>query len=155
MEPKRFYRSTIDKKIAGVAGGLAEYFEIDSLLVRLIFVILALAGGGGILIYIILWIITPEKPFVMNQTQNSSDMENQQSNYGDQKPPEENQFQKSNRPNQRNRGNLIGGLVLITLGILFLADEFIPQISFGDLWPVILIVIGAGLLINSFGRRKS
>lgn len=155
MEPKRFYRSTIDKKIAGVAGGLAEYFEIDSLLVRLIFVILALAVGGGVLIYIILWIVTPEKPFEMNQTQKSSTMENQQSNYGDQKPPEENQYHKSNRPDQRNHGNLIGGLVLITLGILFLADEFIPHISFGDLWPVILIVIGAGLLINSFGRRKS
>ena len=155
MEPKRFYRNTIDKKIAGVAGGLAEYFEIDSLLVRLIFVILALAGGGGVLIYIILWIVTPEKPFVMNQTQNSSTMENQQSNYGDQKPPEENQYNKPNRPDQRTRGNLIGGLVLITLGILFLADEFIPHISFGDLWPVILIVIGAGLLINNFGRRKS
>ena len=155
MEPKRFYRSTIDKKVAGVAGGLADYFEIDSLLVRLIFVILALAGGGGVLIYIILWIVTPEKPFEMKQTQNSSTMENQQSNYGDQKPPEENQHQKSSRPDQRHRGNLIGGLVLITLGILFLADEFIPHISFGDLWPVILIVIGAGLLINSFGRRKS
>jgi phage shock protein C len=154
MEPKRFYRNTIDKKVAGVAGGLAEYFEIDSLLVRLIFVILALAGGGGVLIYIILWIVTPEKPFEMKQTQNSSTMENQQSNYGDQKPPEENQNQKSNRPDQRHRGNLIGGLVLITLGILFLADEFIPHISFGDLWPIILIVIGGGLLINSFGRRK-
>jgi phage shock protein C len=155
MEPKRFYRSITDKKIAGVSGGLAEYFEIDSLLVRLIFVILALAGGGGVLIYIILWIVTPEKPFVMNQTQNSSNMENQQSNSGDQKPPVENQHLKPSRPEQRNRGNLIGGLVLITLGILFLADEFIPHISFGDLWPVILIVVGAGLLINSFGRRKS
>jgi phage shock protein C len=155
MEPKRFYRSTIDKKIAGVAGGLADYFDIDPLLVRLIFVILAFAGGGGVLIYIILWIVTPERPFELNQTQNSSTMENQQSSYGDQKSPEETKQQKSGYPENRNRGNLIGGLVLITLGILFLADEFIPNINFGDLWPIILIVIGAGLLINSFGRRKS
>ena len=76
MEPKRFYRSTIDKKVAGVAGGLADYFDIDPLLVRLIFVILAFAGGGGLLIYIILWIVTPERPFELNQTQNNSTMEN-------------------------------------------------------------------------------
>jgi len=155
MEPKRFYRNTIDKKIAGVASGLADYFDIDPLLVRLIFVILAFAGGGGVLIYIILWIVTPERPFKLNQTQNNSTMENQQPSYGDQKPPEQPQQQKSSQPEQKNRGNLIGGLVLITLGILFLADEFIPNINFGDLWPIILIVIGAGLLINSFGRRKS
>jgi phage shock protein C len=154
MEPKRFYRSTTDRKIAGVAGGLADYFDIDPLLVRLIFVILAFAGGGGVLIYLILWIVTPERPFELNQTLNNSTMENQQSTYGDQKPPEEAQHKKSGYPEQRNRGNLIGGLVLITLGILFLADELIPNINFGDLWPIILIVIGAGLLINSFGRRK-
>jgi phage shock protein C len=155
MEPKRFYRSTTDKKIGGVAGGLADYFDIDSLLVRLIFVILALAGGGGVLIYIILWIVTPERPFELNQTQNSSTMENQHSSYEDQKPPVEAQPQKPVQPGQKQRGNLIGGLVLITLGILFLADEFIPNINFGDLWPIILIVIGGGLLINSFGRRRS
>jgi len=153
MEPKRFYRSTTDRRIAGVAGGLAEYFNIDPLLVRLIFVILLLVGGGGVLLYIILWIITPENPVIYNQTQNSSTMENQQTTYGEQKPPEESR--KTQPPQHKNRGNLIGGLVLITLGVLFLADEFIPHISFGDLWPVILIVIGAGLLINSLGRRQS
>jgi phage shock protein PspC (stress-responsive transcriptional regulator) len=155
MEPKRFYRNTFDKKIAGVASGLADYFDIDPLLVRLIFVILALAGGGGVLIYIILWIVTPERPFELNQPKYNSTMENQQSSYGDAIPPEQNQPPKSSQPEHKNRGNLIGGLVLITLGILFLADEFIPNINFGDLWPIILIVIGAGLLINSFGRRKS
>jgi phage shock protein C len=153
MEPKRFYRSTTDRKIAGVAGGLAEYFEIDPLLVRLIFIILLLVGGGGFLLYIILWIITPDRPIAMNQNQNNSTMENQQSTYGEQKPQEE--HQKKEHPQYKNRGNLIGGLVLITLGVLFLADEFMPNISFGDLWPIILIVIGGGLLINSFGRRQS
>jgi len=152
MEPKRFYRSTIDRKIAGVAGGLGEYFEIDPMLVRLLFVILAFAGGGGVLIYIILWIVTPEKPFDFNQPQNQPTMENQHNSNGDQKPPVEN---KPNYPEHRNRGNLIGALVLITLGLLFLADEFIPHINFGDLWPIILIVIGIGLLVNSFGRRRS
>jgi phage shock protein C len=155
MEPKRFYRSTSDKKIAGVAAGLGDYFDIDATLVRLLFVIIAFAGGGGVLIYIILWIVTPEQPFTLNQPQNQSAMENQQSSYGDPNPQVENQPKQQKYPENRKRGNLIGALVLITLGVLFLADEFIPHINFGDLWPIILIVIGIGLLINSFGRRQS
>ena len=48
----------------------------------------------------------------------------------------------------------MGGLVLITLGLLFLADELIPDVDFGDLWPVLIIVIGLVLLANAFTRRK-
>jgi phage shock protein PspC (stress-responsive transcriptional regulator) len=155
MEPKRFYRSSSDKKIAGVAGGLGEYFDLDPMLVRLLFVILAFAGGGGVLIYLILWIVTPEKPFDYNPLQNHSTMENQQNPTGDQNPQSVNPPDKPNYPSHRSRGNLIGALVLITLGILFLLDEFVPRINFGDLWPILLIVIGIGLLINSIGRRRS
>ncbi len=59
---KRLYRSTTDKVIAGVCGGIGEYFEIDPVLVRLIWVILSLMGGAGIIGYIIAWIIIPKKP---------------------------------------------------------------------------------------------
>jgi phage shock protein C len=59
---KRLYLSKKDKKIGGVCGGIAEYFNIDSTLVRLIFVLFLLAGGSGILMYIIAWIVIPEKP---------------------------------------------------------------------------------------------
>lgn len=156
---RRYYRTTNDKIIAGVCGGLAEYFAIDPLLVRLIFVILAVAGGGGILIYALLWIVTPEKPlnFQKNETKNQPVMENEQS-YQDPASPEnqKNNPLKDYRHYRKSRGNLIGGLVLITLGAIFLADSFIPHVRFEDLWPLILVVIGIGLLINSItGRRKS
>jgi len=60
---KRLYRSTTDRKIAGVCGGLAEYFNIDPTLVRVIFVILLLPGGlPGFVPYVILWIVVPWKP---------------------------------------------------------------------------------------------
>jgi len=59
---KRLYRSTTDKKIAGVCGGLAEYFDIDPTIVRVIAVVLALWGGGGLVAYGIFWIIVPENP---------------------------------------------------------------------------------------------
>lgn len=60
---KRLYRSTTDRKIAGICGGLAEYFDIDPVIVRIIAFILLLPGGlPGLLPYIILWIVVPENP---------------------------------------------------------------------------------------------
>jgi phage shock protein C len=56
---KKLYRSQTDKMIAGVCGGIAEYFGIDSTLVRLGWVLFTFAGGSGILAYIIAWIIMP------------------------------------------------------------------------------------------------
>lgn len=59
---KKLYRSLTDKKIAGVCGGLAEYFSIDSTIVRLALVLFCLLGGAGILAYIIAIIVMPTKP---------------------------------------------------------------------------------------------
>ena len=59
---KRLVRSSTDSKIAGVCGGLADYFDIDPMLIRLIWVVLFLCGGTGGLAYIILWIVLPLAP---------------------------------------------------------------------------------------------
>jgi len=59
---KKLYRSKKDKMIAGVCGGIAEYFDVDSTLVRLLTVIFVLLGGAGVVVYIIAWIIIPQKP---------------------------------------------------------------------------------------------
>ena len=58
---KKYYLSTTDKKIGGVCGGLAEYFEIDSLLIRLLFVFMFFSLGGGLLLYLLLWILAPKE----------------------------------------------------------------------------------------------
>ena len=55
--------------IGGVAGGLGEYLDIDSTLVRVIFVVSLFLGGSGVLAYIILWIVVPEEPWVFNMGQ--------------------------------------------------------------------------------------
>jgi phage shock protein C len=60
--PKRLYRSKNEKMIAGVCGGLASYFSIDPTLVRLIFILLLFAPPSGVLIYLIIWLITPLEP---------------------------------------------------------------------------------------------
>ncbi len=62
MESKRLYRSRHDRQIAGVCGGLAEYFDVDSTIVRLVFVLVALMGGPGLVLYIILALVIPESP---------------------------------------------------------------------------------------------
>ncbi len=62
MEGKKLYKSSTDKKIAGVCGGIAEYFNIDSTLVRLGWVLFSLLGGSGVLGYIIAAIVIPEYP---------------------------------------------------------------------------------------------
>ena len=57
---KKLHRSKDDRWLAGVCGGIAEYFNVDSTLIRVLFILFGFAVGGGILIYIILWIIMPE-----------------------------------------------------------------------------------------------
>ena len=59
---KKLYKSGKDKKIDGVCAGIAEYFDIDPTLVRLGFALVALAGGGGLLAYIICAIVMPRDP---------------------------------------------------------------------------------------------
>ncbi len=58
---KKLRRSLTDKKIAGVCGGLAEYFGVDSTVVRIIFLFLLIFCGGGLLLYLIVWLLTPEQ----------------------------------------------------------------------------------------------
>ena len=59
---RKLYRSTEEKKIAGVCGGLGDYFDIDPTIIRLIWVSLVLAFGSGIVAYILAWIIVPVVP---------------------------------------------------------------------------------------------
>ena len=59
---RRLYRSRTDRKLAGVCGGLAQYFHTDATLIRVLFVVLALLGGPGLVIYLLMWIIVPEEP---------------------------------------------------------------------------------------------
>lgn len=63
MSPlKKLYLSQKDKKIAGVCGGLAAYFGVDSSLIRALFVVFLLLGGSAILVYLVLWLVIPKAP---------------------------------------------------------------------------------------------
>jgi len=59
---KRVYRSKKNKMLAGVCGGIAEYFEVDPVIVRLLLVLLVLMGFAGIILYLVAWLLIPENP---------------------------------------------------------------------------------------------
>ena len=61
-DTKKLYRSQTDRWLLGVCGGLGEYFNVDPVLFRLLFIIFGLVFGGGILLYLIFWIVMPMKP---------------------------------------------------------------------------------------------
>ena len=65
MNNKRLYRSSNEKMIAGVCGGLGDYMGLDPTVVRLIFILLFIMGGQGLLIYLILWLIMPVSPEII------------------------------------------------------------------------------------------
>jgi phage shock protein C len=59
---KRLYRSSKNKILCGVCGGIGEYFNVDPTLIRLLWILFCFAGGAGILFYLIAWIIVPKNP---------------------------------------------------------------------------------------------
>ena len=155
---KRLFRSAKSKVFGGVAGGIAEYFEIDPIIIRLLFVVIAFAGGGGAIVYLILWIalpLEPINPFNMNMGSGEpfSSPNPGDSSSADYSAGSANPFNLPVKP--ENRNGLIGGIVLISLGLIFMANRFIPNINFGDLWPLVLVVLGGVLIATSFAERKS
>ena len=141
-------RSSQDSMIGGVAGGIAESANLDPTLIRILFILMVLVGGGGVLLYVILWIVLPlnENPKI---NLNPNNMEEQKTHENGQSG-----ISKDSKFKKKDDGSLIAGLILISLGVIFLVIRYVPRIDFGDLWPVILIVIGIVLLRNAFVAKK-
>lgn len=65
---KRLFRSEKDRVVAGVSGGLGEYFSIDPVLFRLAFIFTTIAGGPGLIAYIVMWLIIPSESNIKDST---------------------------------------------------------------------------------------
>ena len=143
---KRLYRSRKHKVIGGVAGGLAEYFNVDVILIRLLFVIIFFAGGGGVLIYLILWIITPQEPlYRLNNSKTAQPKGHENFDAAQQEEPGN---------HSTNNRTFIAGIILILIGFLFLLNTLFPAVYFINFWPVLLIIIGAILIINEVSQQQ-
>ncbi|MBI4022886.1 PspC domain-containing protein [Candidatus Berkelbacteria bacterium] len=143
---QRLYRSETDRVIAGVAGGIAEHLNIDATLVRVLFVLLTLWGGGGLVLYLILWILVPSQ------------------SYHGSKAVEK--VVRTNAEELGERAEALGedleamaeragiktwwAVILILLGVVFLLGNLgvVSLIVFGKLWPLLLVIVGLIILAN-------
>ncbi len=141
----RLYRSRAHRVFGGVAGGLADYFNIDVILARLLFVVIFFAGGGGVIIYIILWIITPEEPLITPPSGSTgpagSSSFNNKADISDATIVNDGGKRNNNR-------TFIAGIALVLIGFLFLLNSMIPQLVIIQFWPVVIIVVGILLVMN-------
>lgn len=147
----RITKSKTDRVIDGVCGGLAEYFGIDSLLVRLAFVALMFIKGVGVILYIILMIVMP-KAEKENQSPKETIRENVQEISERVKEAGEDLGEAFSKKIEEKHSNHAGwfGIFLILIGVFFLLDN-LNLIRWFDndlLWPLIIIFIGAWLLIK-------
>ena len=156
---RKLYRDESRKVLGGVCAGLADYFNTDVSIVRLVFLLTLILKGGGGLIYIILWIVLPRRNYYPGGNQPFVDYrvppEGASQPFTDYSvppvPPTSGEFIKPKGP---STGSVIVGLVLVMIGAFFILDDFniIPDWDFEHFWPVILITVGLVFVLT--GSRK-
>ncbi|WP_425447054.1 PspC domain-containing protein [Dethiothermospora halolimnae] len=123
---KKIFRSSRDKMIGGVCGGISEYFNIDSTFVRIFWALLTLGNFFlGVVGYIICLIFIPEK----HNIHDDFSYDTSSNNYD-------------------NQNTLLLGGVLIVIGLLIIIKRFVFWFSFFDIWPVLLIVGGFYIILK-------
>lgn len=170
---RRLFRSRDDRILAGVAGGLADLWDADPSLVRVIWVILVpLTGGFALLAYIVMALVVPEEDDVPASAQFASPPSASAGSVDDgdatvppaaSVPPPDwrsarREARAARRAARRERGGgpgsagLLVGALLVVAGVYFLVREYIPDIDLNWLWPAALIALGVVVLLSAFQR---
>ena len=146
QQAHRLYKSQDDRILFGVAGGHAEYFNIDPVIVRVGWVILTVVTGGiAALVYLVLAIVTPEDhsraPTVADEDESASEDDTGYREEGRRSP-------------NRHRARYAIAAVLIVVGILFLLSNLgvFNVVRWDLIWPVAIIALGLAILIPSIRR---
>ncbi len=145
-QTKRLYRSEKDRMIAGVCGGLGEYFGIDPVLIRLAFVVVTLVGGAGVLAYIVLWIVMPTESSVMKTGEDVI-----KENAEELKVKAETFAKEAEKIADSGNAEKIIGLVMVIMGFIFLFGMFGGWVwnFIWKLWPLAIIIPGLLILFKS------
>jgi phage shock protein C len=146
---RRLYRSRTDTVIGGVAAGLAGYLNADPALIRIAWAILVVVtGGAALIVYIVCWIVVPEEP-------ESAQMEPTTDPVTGEVVTPTASPAASPVPSGGTSGTagVVVGIGLVLIGIWFLLREYLPDINWGLLWPLVLVGIGALILFTSWRRR--
>lgn len=139
MPEARLMRSESDKMIAGVCGGIAAYLGVDSVFVRLAFLLLLFASGIGVLLYIVLMIIMPSEANINEPS--SKIVQDNIDRLGD-------DFSQGVRQARAHpEGRTLAAGLLIVLG-LFLLFENMGWLSSGIFWALALIAVGVFLILR-------
>ena len=146
-QPRRLHKSRNDKMISGVSGGMAEYFGIDPVFVRLGWVLsIFLTGGVSILIYLVMVIVVPKRAYAPAATADDGEG-------GGEYAPESDEDESRRR--ERNRYFL--GIGLVLAGVALLAYNMnlytLRMIDWGVLGAVAIIGVGAALLVQAVRKR--
>jgi phage shock protein PspC (stress-responsive transcriptional regulator) len=141
-KPPKLYRSETDRVLAGVAGGLGEYFRIDPVVIRIIFIVLFLQGVG-FLLYLILWVVIPTKSKL-----EKSSKEIFRDNAEEIKDKAEAWTADLRAQARRQNTQLWLGIFVILLGVwLLLANfGFFGFFHLEKFWPLLLILMGIAIL---------
>lgn len=152
--PRRLTRDTRRSVLGGVAAGFANYFDMDPVLARLGFVLLAFLNGVGVLFYLICWVVMPRQdaetaPAPPNVSAQAEQVVDEVRAAGERVVDEI----KTSSANPGG-GQIAAGIVLIVLGCLFLMDRFdwfrwSHWMHMANLWPVVVIIIGFLLILRS------
>lgn len=153
---RRLYRCRHDRLLAGVASGVAEYFDIDPTIVRVLWIISIFFGGLGLFAYIVMAIIMPIEPEEAGSGPAPTADPTAETPLPS--PTGWHSITASHRHVTRDHGRLVTflGIALILFGALALVDVFLPALADGGrfLWPAFILGIGA-LLVASAMRRQS
>ncbi len=165
---QRLYRSSDDRILAGVAGGMAETYDLDPALVRVGWALLILVSGGVFLVlYIIMALAVPLRPANMplpwDNPAPSATPPGTASGGGsdaaatpppasppDYAPWRYQRYQRRHRSDAS--GALLVGIILIGAGAFFLLREYVPSIDTNLLWPLLAIGLGLLFIVAAFGR---
>ncbi len=139
----KLVRNSQDKVFGGVASGLADFFQIDVTIVRIIFVLLTIFGGGGLIIYFVLWLIIPTKKNAGKISENTI-----REGADEMKQTAEKYTEDFRRKDRRSNSRSIFGLILLAVGLIILFDNFgfVRFFNIYKLWPLILIFLSFMIL---------
>ena len=144
---KKLHRSRQNKLLAGVAGGIAEYFDIDPVIVRALFVVTTIGWGISLLLYILLWIIVPLDNLIIVQESTINFTEDNSTNV--------NYFEELSDKNEVSKRKTVFGITLILIGLLMLLENLLPNLYFTDWWPVVLVAVGIYFLSGTINKSRN
>lgn len=143
-------RSRTNKVFSGVCGGLGEYFDIDPIIFRIVFVLAAFAYGFSVVLYIILIIAIPQGEF--NIDEDASPKGGPRRKSGPRKRFDPSDLDPEAREEfyeRRKKKHVWLGGLLIAIGVVWGVSYFFPNVRFWDLWPLALIAAGLLVLFKS------